>query len=133
LSLDTPDHANEVHQYKLYTLSKLTQEGFLKERTMCASSRDFFILFNTQEQPCDIQLPANSGIVDKNNWGDYFGPYAGRAFIYGVEGIPNINTANYSILQLIDGVGAGTAAKILAKRPFLDMEDAEQKTGIKRI
>ncbi|CAG8652689.1 7649_t:CDS:2, partial [Paraglomus brasilianum] len=36
---------------------------------------------------------------------DYFGPFAGRAFIYVVEGALNINKASFATLQLVNGVG----------------------------
>ena len=90
------------------------------------------MFFTTQEKPCNIKLPVNSGIVDRENWENYFGPFAGRAFVYGVKCFPNINKTSFAVLQLVNGVGPATANKILTKRPFLSIEDAEQKTNIKR-
>ncbi|RUS26936.1 hypothetical protein BC938DRAFT_483914 [Jimgerdemannia flammicorona] len=133
LSLDAQPPANEIHQYKFYNgRSNIDQEDYENEREKAASKKDFFILFTTQEKPCDINLSVNSGIVDRKNWESYFGPFAGRAFVY-TEGRPNINKANFTALQMVDGVGPKTARKILTKRPFSSIEDAEQKTDIRRI
>ena len=133
LSLDTQPPANEIHQYKFYSgHSNIDQEDFENERKKAASKKDFFILFTTQEKPCDINLLANSGIVDRKNWESYFGPFAGRAFVY-TKGRPNINKAGFTALQMVDGVGPVTARKILASRPYSNIEDAERKTGIKKM
>lgn len=132
LSLDTQPAANEIHQYKRYAdNSHIDQELYDDEREKAASERDFFIFFTTKKTS-NITLPTNSGIVDRYNWESYFGPFAGRAFIYGLDGTPHINKADFTTLQLVDGVGPVCAEKILNKRPFSNIEDAEQKTNIKR-
>ena len=64
--------------------------------------------------------------------GETIVPFAGRTFVYGVKRFSNINKASFAVLQLVDGVGPVAANKILKKRPFLSIEDAEQKTDIKR-
>lgn len=132
LSLDARPPINEI-QYKLYTGdSDTNQKEYVAERQKSASRQDFFMFFTTQKKPCNIKLPVNSGIVDRKNWDDYFGPFAGRAFVYGVKRFPNINKASFMVLQLVNGVGPVTAKKILEKRPFLNLDDATQKTNIKR-
>ncbi|CAG8436932.1 7629_t:CDS:1 [Ambispora gerdemannii] len=81
-----------------------------------------------------LQLPkteiSNSGIVDASNWKEYLGPFAGKAHIYAIVGPLNINTATYTELMTIDGIGKGRSRTILDKRPFKDLEDAKKKTGI---
>ncbi|RUS15929.1 hypothetical protein BC937DRAFT_91797 [Endogone sp. FLAS-F59071] len=100
LGLDSTRHScNEVHQYKYYNSATVSQRLYEEERNKAASSQDFFILFTTQKD-CNINLPRYSGIVDGTCWNDYYGPFAGRAFIYSVDGPPNINTATRSTLQL---------------------------------
>ncbi|CAG8485765.1 12341_t:CDS:2 [Ambispora leptoticha] len=107
--------ANEIQQYKLYNGDiKINQKGYDEEREKSASKNDFFILTTTQ----GITLPANSGIVDQESWRSYFDPFTGRAFIYGVEGAPNLNRANFTTLQLVDSVGPATAKMIMEKRIF---------------
>jgi hypothetical protein len=81
------------------------------ERNKAASPHDFFILFTTNERRSDIALPGNSGIVDAENWSEYFGPFAGRAFFYCANGLPNINEASFTTLQLVDGVGVGSSKR----------------------
>jgi len=133
LSLDAQPPANEIHQYKHFTGdTNINQKEYNEEREKSASDSDFFILFTTQDTRDNIMLPVNSGIVDQKNWDGYFGPFAGRAFIYGAKDVPNINKADFTTLQLVDGVGDASARKILAKRPFSSIEDAERKTKIKR-
>jgi len=136
-SLDVQPPANEVYQYKYYNRSSsVSQDDYNSERAKAASDRDFFILFTTQEKRCDIVLPKNSGIVDREHWKDYFGPFAGRAFVYCDTGLPNINEAGLTTLQLVDGIGRETAKRIMAmraKRLFSSIEDAVARTGIRRM
>ncbi|RUS29163.1 hypothetical protein BC938DRAFT_480973 [Jimgerdemannia flammicorona] len=133
LSLDAQPPTNENHQYKFFTDANISNDLYNRERNIAASNRDFFIFFTTQKTPDNIKLPPNSGIVDQKNWNDYFGPFAGRAFVYGLMGAPNINTADFTTLQLVDGVGPATARKIMVKRKFSSIEDAEEKTKLRRV
>src|SRR5262249_52354730 len=71
LCLDANEASNEVSQSKLYETTRINQQLYNEEREKAASEDDFFILLTTQER-CDIRLPKNSGIVDKQNWLDYF-------------------------------------------------------------
>jgi len=102
LCLDTQPPANEVHQYKYTSRNAgIGQHDYSLEHNKAASPQDFFILFTTNERRSDIALPRNPGIVDAQIWSEYFGPFAGRAFI---DGLPNINEASLTTLQLVDGV-----------------------------
>lgn len=86
--LDAMMFCTEVHQCKL-----ITDDGVIDyqtERRKAASDRDFFLLFTTKDWP-DIELPMLSGIVNKSNWTCYFGPFAGRAFVFTTTGALNIN------------------------------------------
>ncbi|CAG8696086.1 10260_t:CDS:2, partial [Racocetra fulgida] len=79
LSLDQPDteSPNEIHQYKLRK-KVVSKKEYQEEREKSASENDFFILFTTAN--CNIEIPKKSGIVDRNAFTDYFGPFAGRAY-----------------------------------------------------
>lgn len=87
LCLDCPNSStpiNEVHQYKLYSgQRKVSEAEYQKERQKAASPTDFFILYTSQERPCNFSLPQNSAFVSQDNWDQYYGPFARRAFIYG--------------------------------------------------
>jgi len=122
---------NEVHQYKHLQKSNFTLDNYQDERYKAASTDDFFLAFTTQKN-CnwDDNLPPNSGIVHGQNWGKYFGPFAGRAFIFSQDSPPDINSASYMHLQLIEGIGMERAEKIISKRPFNSLEEAVEKTGI---
>jgi hypothetical protein len=132
LSLDSSNASNEVHQYKKYSdKTPLSQQDYMNERQKAASNQDFFLLFTTKE--CNIELPDNSGIVDKKVWKDYFGPFSGRAFVFADEGPLNINTASRTQLQLIEGIGKAYANTIIEKRKhcvFDSIEIAHEKTQI---
>jgi len=121
-----PDSTNEVQQYKL--LNDNSTLNYNDERNKAASKKDFFILITTKD--LDVKLPQNSGIVNKQNWNQYFGPFSGRAFTFAIEGPPNINTAVRAQLQLVSQVNKTRAEKIVEKRPFKDIQDAKEKTGI---
>ena len=84
ICLDSTPPVNEVHHYKLYSGKKNVREAdYGRERQKAASATDFFILFTSQEQSCDFILPKNSAVVRKTNWHQYYGPFAGRAYVYG--------------------------------------------------
>jgi len=127
--LDTSDASNEVHQYKFYQGSTVTQKLFNEERKKAASGNDFFLLITTDKK-CDVKPPNRSGIVHGRNWGDYFGAFAGRMFFNrdDDENPLNINKATHSLLQLV--VKRDDADKIISKRPFDNVEDAMERTQI---
>ncbi|RHZ69343.1 hypothetical protein Glove_284g6 [Diversispora epigaea] len=130
LGLDIPGGANEIHQYKLLNInSTFTQKNYNDERKKSASKDDYFILITTKDN-LNIELPYNSGIVYKQNWNTYFGPFAGRAFIFAVESPLDINTVGCTQLELVSQVGKIRAEQIITKRPFHNIQDAMNKTGI---
>ncbi|CAG8681984.1 8266_t:CDS:2, partial [Funneliformis mosseae] len=69
-------------------------------------------------------LPKNTGYVDKSNWVEYFGPYAGRALTYAHVGSLDINNADKRDLELVEGAGSERADIIFNKRKFIDIDDA---------
>ncbi|RHZ90174.1 hypothetical protein Glove_5g80 [Diversispora epigaea] len=79
LSLDQPgtETPNEIHQFKLLKKA-VSKKEYLEEREKSASENDFFILFTTTD--CNVEIPKRSGIVDRNAFTNYFGPFAGRAY-----------------------------------------------------
>ncbi|CAJ0880986.1 5315_t:CDS:2 [Entrophospora sp. SA101] len=130
--LACPGHTlNEVHQYKHLQKSNFTLDSCQDECYKAASTDNFFLAFTTQKN-CnwDDNLPPNSGIIHGQNWGKYFGPFAARAFIFSQDSPPDINSATYLHLQLIEGIGMECAEKIISKRPFNSLEEAIERTGI---
>lgn len=121
--------SNEVHQYKFYQGSTVTQKLFDEARKKAASQNDFFLLITTDKK-CDVKPSYRSGIIHGRNWDNYFGSFAGRMFFNkdDDENPLNINKATYSLLQLV--VKREDADKIISKRPFEDVEDAMDKTQI---
>ncbi|CAG8520800.1 247_t:CDS:2 [Ambispora leptoticha] len=67
---------NEIHQFKLRKKA-VSKKEYQEDREKSASENDFFILFTTAN--CNIEIPKRSGIVDRNAFTNYFGPFAGRA------------------------------------------------------
>ncbi|CAB5349616.1 unnamed protein product [Rhizophagus irregularis] len=119
--------SNEVHQYKFWNDKEVNQKVYLNERNKVASTHDFLMLYTTKD--CDkLELPENLGIVDKKNWNKYFGPFANRAFIFATP--LDINTTNRKSLQQIRSIGIQNTEKILSKRPFINIENAIEKTGL---
>ncbi|GBB85398.1 hypothetical protein RclHR1_11950006 [Rhizophagus clarus] len=131
LRLDTPNdmkNIHEIYQYKKLDKTPLTQDDYNKERKKASSVNDYFMLITTQDCS-NITIPNNCGIVDKNNWKDYFGLFSGRAYMYS-EDIPDLNTASRTHLQLIDQIGEKRANIIIEernKRKFKDLSDAEER------
>ncbi|RIB13229.1 hypothetical protein C2G38_2198446 [Gigaspora rosea] len=79
LSLDQQgtESPNEVHQFKLRKKA-VSEKEYQEEREKYASENDFFILFTTANR--NVEIPKRSGIVDRNAFTNYFGPFAGRAY-----------------------------------------------------
>jgi len=78
----------EVGQCKLIK-EKLSMEEYNVERAKSAGKDDFFLLYTPTEVSGDIALPDRCGIVDHDCWDEYFGPFAGRAFLasrYSIKG-----------------------------------------------
>ncbi|KAF9418111.1 hypothetical protein BGZ76_004441, partial [Entomortierella beljakovae] len=125
LGLDRRPFCTEVHQCKLVNKDPI---DYFAEREKAVSNLDFFILFTSRV--LDITLPRNSGVVDKNNWNTYFGPFAGRALIYATTGALDINNATLRDLRRMEGVGLIKAETIISersKRKFKDLEEAKKR------
>ncbi|KAF9156216.1 hypothetical protein BGX20_004293, partial [Mortierella sp. AD010] len=123
LGLDTDPFRMEVHQCKLTTSG---DTDYLVERTKAASEDDFFILFTSKDR-LNVELPPLSGIVDGSNWKEYFGPFAGKAFIFATVGALDINTATRKDLKRMRGIGKKIAQSIIGERTkkyFESLEDA---------
>jgi len=109
---------NEVHQDKYYSKNTtLNQKIFDAERLKAASPSDFFILYTTKSINNITPSPL-SGIVHAKNWKKYFGPFAGRAFIFASTGRIDINKATEKQLMQLKGVGPEKAKEIMQKRPI---------------
>jgi len=109
---------NEVHQDKYYSQKMaLNQKMFDAERQKAASTSDFFILYTTKSINSITPSP-RSGIVHAKNWKEYFGPFAGRAFIFASTGRIDINQATEKQLMQLKGVGPEKAKEIMQKRPI---------------
>jgi len=75
----------------------------------------------------DKDLNNHSGIVSKEKFESYFGPFVGRAFKSLDK--PNINNAHRSQLHLM-GISEGVVDQILIareQRPFKEIEDLEKR------
>lgn len=125
--------ARELHQNK-HIKSTVCAELFEREMEKAALEKDFFILYTTHSSdvtPADLKF--RSGLVCKENFDNYFGPFSSRAFrVYK----PSINSATRSQLTAIPGIGAATADKILTERKrggnFKDREDAIKRIRLNR-
>ncbi|KAG0287648.1 hypothetical protein BGZ97_007036, partial [Linnemannia gamsii] len=125
--LDARRFCTEVHQCKLTTDRR--EIDYQAERRKAASDKDFFMLFTTVDR-LDVELPPLSGIVDKSNWQLYFGPFAGRAFVFATTGALDINLATRKDLKRMRGVDDKKADLIIqerARRRFDSCEDATQR------
>ena len=70
----------EVGQCKLLQ-DKFPAKEYDGERTKSAGKDDFFILYTSAEVSGNLDLPDRCGIVDDDCWDEYFGPFAGRAYL----------------------------------------------------
>jgi hypothetical protein len=122
----------EVEQCKAYTVAHVTAPQFLAEREKSASADDFFLVY-TMDEKCSFDLPHNSGIVDGNNWSAYFGPFAGRAYIFANPGPMDINTATRTMLNAMTNIGAVRVSRVLeqrSKKRFRTYDDIESRAKI---
>ncbi|CAG8801863.1 18260_t:CDS:1, partial [Racocetra persica] len=110
LSLDQPgtESLNEIHQFKLRKKA-VSKKEYLEEREKSASEIDFFILYTTAN--CNIEIPKRSGIVDRNAFTNYFGPFAGRAYRSAMTDpsisnkVKNIHTVSLGKIYNMDQIG----------------------------
>ena len=103
------------------SLAKYEQE-WLKAASTC----DFFMEYGTGKYSIAAEeLPNNRcGLVSKENFAQYFGPFAGRAFSLH-RPFPNVNTARRSRLQAVDGIGAALCENIITERTRQRIADAD--------
>ncbi|CAG8472747.1 13632_t:CDS:1, partial [Gigaspora rosea] len=117
----------EIHQCKLVK-SDVNDDMFKMERQKAADKNDYLILFTTGR--CTANLTWLSGVVDKDVWDVYFGPFSGRAFRYAINSPPAANRATFFELTGINGIGIIRANMIIQKRPYNNLDDCYQKTNI---
>lgn len=84
LSLDCHTPRAETQQYKMLQRGRL---NFGEKRAKAAGPDDVFVLFCTSPVPSlsfqgQYQVPRGSVLVTKENWDIYFGPYAGRSYVF---------------------------------------------------
>ncbi|KAK1930433.1 hypothetical protein P3T76_014104 [Phytophthora citrophthora] len=117
---------NEVIQCKfLHTKAKFKEETYAEEREKAVDDSDVFLLI-TSSPVAKFDPPPRCGIVSIEDFPQYFGPFASRAF-RSLLAPPNINVAPYQVLCLVEGLGRKTADKIVqerAKQKFTDVDDA---------
>ncbi|KAI9240171.1 MAG: hypothetical protein BYD32DRAFT_459061 [Podila humilis] len=139
IGLDARSFCTEVHQCKL--IANGQGIDYHTERKKAASNRDFFMLFTSKDR-LDVELPPHSGVVDGSNWKLYFGPFAGRVFVFATTGALDINLVPLKYLKQMRGVDERKAGLIIQerdKRRFDSLEDATQrlhgvgKTVLKRF
>lgn len=73
-------------------------------------------------------MPSRSGLISKENFKQYFGQFAGRAFLNNATIF--INSATRTQLESIEGISYKKAEKILQNRPFSDIEDLKKKVEL---
>ena len=83
ISLETNPVRNECLQFK----NARGPSNFHEEREKAAAPDDIFVFFTTSSIPSlqangTYDIPPGSVIVMEENWKDYFGPYAGRLYLF---------------------------------------------------
>ncbi|CAG8763005.1 13632_t:CDS:1, partial [Acaulospora morrowiae] len=123
----------ETHQCKLVKDS-ISQQKFDDEYKKATSQGDIFILYtSTSCKGLELRNPM-SAIISKENWKEYFGPFAGRCYNYAM-GPPDINKATYTQLTGIEKIGKERAITIMKERKrleFSNKEDCSRRTKIPR-
>ncbi|CAG8698485.1 18761_t:CDS:2, partial [Acaulospora morrowiae] len=123
----------ETHKCKLVK-QMISQERFKDEYEKATSPGDTFILYTSaSSKKLELHQPM-SAIVSKDNWEEYFGPFAGRCYNYAMEQ-PNLNEVTYTQLTGINCIGEARARIIMEernKRKFSGIDDCERRTKIPR-
>ncbi|RPB25472.1 hypothetical protein L211DRAFT_836191 [Terfezia boudieri ATCC MYA-4762] len=52
----------------------------LKKEIKKATRNNDLLVMGMPNHSCSIVLPPNVIVVDKDNWGEYYGPFSGRAY-----------------------------------------------------
>ncbi len=116
----------EAHQSKRLDASSLNTDAVLKERKKAADGTDFFVLFCSGNVTGALdQLPERTAVIDANCFEQYFGPFAGRAFIYKHVGPLDVNAASVFQLQQCVGIARVTAKQIIETRNERQFSDAD--------
>jgi len=126
---------HEVVQDKQYGAS-VPRERFDHEHQIAVTpGTDIFVFVTTGklvQNFLDTQLPPRSVVVSAQQFKEYFGLFAGRAFIAAKV---NINAATRKQLLRVPYISEKLAQKILEEResngPFTSREEYEQRTGIR--
>ncbi|EGZ28919.1 hypothetical protein PHYSODRAFT_440456, partial [Phytophthora sojae] len=112
----------EVIQCK-YVKRKINETLFFQERAKAVGDSDVFLLITSVRLTTQFSLPPRCGVVSYDEFREYFGPYASRAFRSFLDP-PYINTASLQILSMVEGLGDATIRRIVVKRPFTSIEQA---------
>jgi DNA uptake protein ComE-like DNA-binding protein len=131
-----PVECNEVIQCKLFQAKqKMNNATYVKEQAKgVEGNSDVFLLITSAQLSADVALPPRCGIVSKDEFHQYFGPFASRAYRSLLDP-PNINTASYRELRLIEGVGDATAKSIIEEKKrgrFSSHEDAVSRLRLSK-
>ena len=130
LQLENGTIIKELHQNK-HIQSPVNKSLFEAERNKSANDSDFFILFTTHS--CSLQsedFVKRTGVVSKENFQDYFGPFTARAF---QDFQISINDASRSQLEAVPGIGPASANLILTERKkqsFQNQDDFKKRTQL---
>lgn len=110
-----------------------TAAQYLAEYEKAACKEDFFMEYSTGDYTIKPQDLPNCccGLVYKENFKDYFGPFSGRAFLIANLVLPNMNTSTWDQLRSVDGIGEALANTIVNLRAdgvtFQSAADAIEK------
>ncbi|CAG8483219.1 9293_t:CDS:2 [Funneliformis caledonium] len=94
---------------------------FEEEYNKATSSGDIFI-FYTSAFCQNLELQPMSAIVNKENWKEYFGPFAGRCYNYAM-GPPDINKATFTQLTGFEKIAKKRARIIMEERDRVEFFD----------
>jgi hypothetical protein len=129
LQLEDGTIIKELHQNK-HIQVPVDKSLFETEWKKSAKGDDFFILFTTHSSSLKSEdLVERTGLVSSENYRDYFGPFAARAFQQWPFKI-SINHASRAQLESVPGIGLATAQLILSereKREFTSQDDFKKR------
>jgi len=130
LQLEDGTIIKELHQNK-HIQTAVDKNLFETEWKKSAKGDDFFVLFTTHS--CSLKsedLVERTGLVSSENFRDYFGPFAARAFQQWPFKI-SINHASRAQLESVPGIGLQIAKCILderGKKEFTSQDDFKKRT-----
>ncbi|CAI2182777.1 11195_t:CDS:2, partial [Funneliformis geosporum] len=121
----------ESQQCKCLKSTMVNQAMFNEERKKACDNNDIFILYTCGRSNVESLSPL-SAIVDRDCWKPYFGPFVGRAFLLVENDKFNANNCTITQLTSVFGIGIKRAKLLESMRPYDDLEDCFNKTGIFR-